>query len=138
MFLEDNISKGLIRKSKSTIYSPLVIVKKKNGENRICIDFRQLNTYVTMDYFGLPLIADILRDVEGHQWYSEIDLRAAYNQLRINKGKEYLTALLTLFGLFEYIVMLFGLCTFPSHFQRTIADVLEEKMGKGVRVYFAT
>ena len=95
---------------------PILFVRKKTGELRMCIDFRTLNANTKLDLFPIPRIADLLDKLGRAKYFSSFDLAAAYHQLRIAEGDEHKTAFVTPDGLYEYIVMPFGLTNAPSSF----------------------
>ena len=96
--------------------APILFVRKKTGELRMCVDFRMLNRNTVVDVFPLPRIVDILDKLATARVFSSIDLASAYHQVRIRPGDEYKTAFLTDQGLFEFVVLPFGLCNAPSTF----------------------
>ena len=114
---------------------PILFVCKKTGKLRMCIDFRSLNKNTTVDKFPLPRIADLLDKLGRAKYFSSIDLSAAYHQLRIAEGHEHKTAFITPQGLFEYVVMPFGLVNAPSSFQRAMHATFESDIGNFVLVY---
>jgi len=129
-YIKENLKKGFIRKSKSPAGAPVLFVVKKNGELRMVVDFRQLNLITIRDSYPLPLINDMLEHLAKGKIFSKLDLRSAYNLVRIKKGDEYKTAFTCKFGHFEYLVMPFGLKNAPAVFQHFINDVLEDVLGK--------
>ena len=115
---------GIIRRSKSPWASPLHVVAKKDGTFRPCGDYRQLNTLTVMDAYPLPNIKDILHGLNNTTIYSTIDLHKAYHQIPVAPDDIPKTAVITPFGLFEYIYMPFGLRSASQTFQRHIDTVL--------------
>lgn len=108
-YLEENLSKGFIRHSKSPAGAPILYVKKKNGSLRLCVDYRGLNRITTKIRYLLPLIGNLLDQLHSAKRFTKIDLRGAYNLVRIRPGDEWKTAFRTRYGHFEYRVMPFGL-----------------------------
>lgn len=98
--------------------SPIVLVKKKDGSLRVCVDYRQLNSMTRRDAFPLPRIEESLDALSGAKWFSTLDLASGYNQVPMAEKDKSKTAFCTAFGLFEFNRMLFGLCNAPSTFQR--------------------
>ena len=113
----ENLQSGFIRSSNSPAGAPILFVKKKDGSLRLCYDFRGLNRITRKDRYPLPRITDLLDALRKAQIYTKIDLRSAYNLVCIAKGDEWKTAFQTRFGLFEMLVMPFGLCNAPATFQ---------------------
>jgi len=106
-YIEENIKKGFIRKSKSPAGAPILFVRKKNGKLRLCVDYRRLNDLIIRDSYPLPLILDMLERLGKGKIFSKLDLRSAYNLVRIKSGDEYKTAFTCKFGHYEYLVMPF-------------------------------
>jgi len=134
-YIEENLAKGFIRKSKSPGGAPVFFVLKKNGELRMVVDYRHLNEITIRDSYPLPLINDMLEHLVNGKIFSKLDLRSAYNLVRIKKGDEYKTAFTCKYGHFEYLVMPFGLKNAPAVFQHFINDVLEDIIGVFVFCY---
>ena len=122
--IEEMLKKGIIRKSKSPWSSPVVFVPKKGGEIRFCIDYRKLNKVTKKDNHPLPRIDEMLDKFEGSQWFSSIDLASAYWQVEMDERDIEKTAFITSEGLYECLVMPFGLCNAPATFQRLMHEVL--------------
>jgi hypothetical protein len=125
-WLEENLRKGFIRPSSSPAASPVLFVKKPDGGLRFCVDYRGLNNITVKDRYPLPLIKESLNNLKGMRYFSKIDIVAAFNNVRVKEGQEYLTAFRTRFGLYESLVMPFGLTGAPATFQRFINDTLRE------------
>ena len=115
---------GIIRRSKSPWASPLHVVTKKDGTFRPCGDYRQLNNLTIMDAYPLPIIKDILHSLTGTTIYSTIDLYKAYHQIPVAPEDVQKTAVITPFGLYEYLFMPFGLRSAAQTFQRHIDSTL--------------
>ena len=128
-YIDVNLAKGFIRKSKSPAGAPVLFVPKKNGELRMCVDYRRLNDITIRDSYPLPLINDMLEHLSKGKIFSKLDLRSAYNLVRIKEGDEFKTAFTCKYGHFEYLVMPFGLKNAPAVFQHFINDVLEDILG---------
>src|SRR6266516_2250114 len=122
--IEEMLKKEIIRKLKSPWSSPVVFVPKKGGEIRFCIDYRKLNKVTKKDNHPLPRIDEMLDKFEGSQWFSSIDLASAYWQVEMNEKDIEKTAFITSEGLYESLVMPFGLCNALATFQRLMHEVL--------------
>ncbi|TKA54567.1 hypothetical protein B0A49_13613 [Cryomyces minteri] len=125
-YLDDNLQKGLIRDSSSPAASPVLFVKKPSGGLRLCVDYRALNAITVKNRYPLPLIRETLDRLSKAVVYSKFDIIAAFNRLRMAHGEEWKTAFRTRYGLFEYLVMPFGLANAPSSFQHYINSILHE------------
>lgn len=125
-YLEENLSKGFIRASKSSAASPVLFAKKSDGSLRFCVDYRALNEITRKNRYPLPLIDETLNRLRKAKYYTRLDLRWAFNLIRIRDGDEWLTAFRTRYGLFEYLVMPFGLTNAPATCQTFVNDTLRE------------
>ena len=134
-WLDENLAKGFIRPSSSHVTSPVLFVKKPGGGLRLCMDYRSLNDVSTKDRYPLPLIKETLNNLEGMKYFTKIDIISAFNNVRMKEGHEHLTAFLTRFGLFESLVMPFGLTGAPTTFQRFINDSLREYLDQFCSAY---
>ncbi|CCG84601.2 protein of unknown function [Taphrina deformans PYCC 5710] len=134
-YIDDNLSKGFIRQSSSPAGAPVLFVKKKDGSLRLCVDYRGLNAITIKDRAPLPLIKETFDCIRGSTVFTCLDLRGAYNLLRVAAGEEWRSAFRTRYGLFEYCVMPFGLCNAPATFQTMINDVLRPFLDHFVVVY---
>lgn len=124
IYLKDNLAKGFIQESTSPAAAPLHFVPKKDGSLRPVIDYRGLNNVTVKDRYTPPRIPDLIDRLQGAKIFTRLDLRGAYNLVRIKPGDEWKTAFRTRYGLYEYKVMPFGLCNAPATFQRLINTVL--------------
>ena len=118
--LQDMLDKHVIKRSASPYASPVVLVRKKSGAIRLCIDYRQLNTITIKDSFPLPRIDESLEAMEGARYFSSLDLSHGYFQVTMHPDSIPLTAFRVPWGLFEFQRMPQGLCNSPSTFQRTM------------------
>ena len=116
-FIKENLEKGLIKASSSPYSAPCFFVKKKDGSLRMCVDYRRLNAATKKNRYPLPLISELLRTLSQGKIFTTLDLRGAYNLLRIKEGHEEKSAFISKFGQFEFLVMPFGLANAPAQFQ---------------------
>ena len=129
------IKSGRIVHSTSPYSAPVVIIRKKNGTLRLCIDYRRLNAKTIKDAYPLPQIDFILDQFSGSQFFSTMDLSNGYWQIPINEADRPKTAFSTSLGHFEWTVMPFGLCNAPATFQRMMNLSFSEFIGKFVFIY---
>ena len=115
---------GVVQPSNSPWASPVVMVRKKDGTHRFCIDYRGLNAVTKADTFPLPRIDDLLDQLGESRYFSTLDLASGYWQIRVDPGSREKTAFVTPQGLFEFRVMPFGLMNAPAVFQRLMQRVL--------------
>ena len=113
----------------------MLFVPKKDGGLRLCVDYRGLNEITVKNRAPLPLIEEQLFLLRKARIYTKLDLRAAYNLIRVAKGDEWKTAFGTQLGLYEYLVMPFGLANAPAHFQSFINAIFRDIIGVYVVVY---
>lgn len=125
----------VIRESSSPYASPIVLVKKKDGSLRMCVDYRQLNNKTRKDAFPLPRIEESLDALTGARWFSTLDLASGYNQVPVAEKDRPKTAFCTPFGLFEWNRMPFGLCNAPSTFQRLMQRIFGHQQGQSLLLY---
>lgn len=133
--MEEMITKGIIEESQSPWVSPAVMVKKKDGTLRFCIDYRKLNNNTVKDSYPLPRIDDILDQLSGNSWFSTLDLKSGYWQLKIRPSDKEKTAFSFGKGLWQFTVMPFGLCNAPATFQRLMEKILHGIISKKCLVY---
>jgi hypothetical protein len=134
-WLDENLRKGFIRPSSSPITSPVLFIKKPGGGLRLYMDYRALNEVSVKDRYPLPLIKETLNNLEGMKYFIKINIISAFNNVRMKEGHEKLTAFLTRFGLFESLVIPFGLTGAPTTFQRFINDSLRDYLDQFCSAY---
>jgi hypothetical protein len=134
-WLEDNMTKGFIRQSSSPYAAPCVFVKKPDGGLRFCIDYPNINSKTVKNRYPLPLIKETLDLLAGARIYTLLDVRGAYNPVRVQKGDEHKLAFRTRYGLFEPLVMQFGTTNAPADFQGYINDTIREALDRFASAY---
>jgi hypothetical protein len=123
-FLDKNLAKGFIRTSVSPVASLVLFAKKPRGGLRFYIDYYALNTIIIKNRYPLPLIQETLARLSKAKIYTKLDVIAVFNRIRITERQEYLTAFNIYYGLYETLVILFGLSNIPITFQIYINKVL--------------
>jgi hypothetical protein len=134
-YLTENLAKGFVQHSKSPASAPILFVKKKDGSLRLCVDYRGLNKITKKNRYPLPLISSLLDRLCIGKIFTKLDLRGAYNLLRIHLDDEWKTAFRTRYGHFEYTIMPFGLTNARIVFQHLMNDIFREYMDECVVVY---
>lgn len=135
-YIDDNLKKGFIRRSESPAGAPVLFVPKKDSQKlRLCVDYRALNKVTVKNRCPLPLISETLDRLSTARIFTKLDLKGAYNLIRVAEGEEWKTAFRTRYGHFEYLVMPFGLTNAPATFQAYLNDVLRECLDTVVVIY---
>jgi len=134
-YIKENEDRGWIRRLKSRRASPIMFVKKKDGNLRLCADYRALNEVTKKDRHPLPLISEALDRLGGAKYFTKLDIKNAYQNIRIRGGDQWKTTFSPKLGTNEYLVMPFGLCNAPAAFQGWINEVLMEHIDMCCIVY---
>ena len=121
--------------SDSEWVSPLVIVPKKNGKWRVCVDYRSLNKATQKDHFPLPFIDQVLDSLAGKKFFSFLDGFSGYNQIRIAPQDQDKTTFTSPWGTFAYRVLPFGLCNAPATFQRAVIGIFSDMLNDSLEIF---
>ena len=133
--LREYVGNGWIRPSQSPYGAPILFVKKKDGTTRMCTDYRALNKITKKNVYPLPRIDELLDRLEGAKFFTKIDLRQGYHQIRIAEADVEKTAFRTRYGHYEYLVLPFGLTNAPATFMGLMNEVFRPLLDKSVVIY---
>jgi hypothetical protein len=128
--LTEMLEGGIIVPAKSPFGAPVLFQKKQDGSLRFCVDYRALNKITVKNRYPIPLIADCFDQLCRAKYYTKIDLRSGYWQVRIKAGDEHKTTCVTRYGAFEFKVMPFGLTNAPATFCTLMNQVLRDFLTK--------
>jgi hypothetical protein len=133
--IKELLKNKIIRPSLSPWAAPIVLVKKKTGETRLCVDYRKLNAITKKDSFPLPRIDDVLDLLVGQKFFSTLDMASGYWQIEIEEQSKEKTAFIVENNVYEWNRLAFGLTNAPGTFQRTMNNILQPVIGKICLVY---
>jgi hypothetical protein len=121
---------------KSPMASPVFFIKKKDGSLRLVQDYRALNAITIKNKYPLPLISELIEKLRGAKYFTKLDVRWGFNNVRMKEGDEWKAAFRTNRGLFEPLVMFFGLINSPATFQTMMNDIFRDLVAEGVVVVY--
>lgn len=133
--LQELLDAGVIHESESPFSSPVVVVRKKNGQVRLCIDYRKLNLQTVKDAYALPRMDNTFTAVSGSKWFSFLDLKSGYYQIEVNEADKPKTAFMCPLGFWEFNQIPQGATNAPSTFQRLMEKCMGDMNLKEVVVF---
>jgi hypothetical protein len=133
--LKKLLEQGFVRSSASPWDSPVLFVEKKYDTKRMCVDYRMLNSITIKKKYPLPRIEDLLDRIKKAKFFSKIDLRSGYHQMKIREQDIPKTAFTTLYGLYQFVVVSFGLTNAPAYFMNLMNKVFMEELDRFVVVF---
>ena len=133
--LDGYLASGFIRPSQSPYGAGVLFAKKHDGSMRLCVDYRALNSLTVKDSYPMSRIDEALDNMSGCAYFTKLDLRSGYHQIRVHDEHVSRTAFRTPFGSFEFLVMPFGLCNAPATFQRAMNQTFADALQSHVKVY---
>lgn len=133
--LLEMLKSGIIKPSESPYAFPVLLVRKKDGSWRFCVDYRQLNAQTIKNKHPMPIVEELIDELAGVQWFSKLDFRAGYHQLCIHLDDTHKTAFKTHSGLYEFLVMAFGLTNASASFQGVMNLIFAHLLRKGVIIF---
>jgi hypothetical protein len=131
-FLEEALATGRIRQSKSPLRVPVFFIKKKDGKLHFIQDYRALNAITRKNRYPLPLINDLIHRLKDARYFTKLDIRWGYNNVRIHEGNKWKAVFRTNRGLFEPLVMYFGLTNSLATFQTMMNEIFQDLITEGV------
>ena len=133
--IEVLLEQGWIRPSSSPFGAPVLFVPKKGGQWRMCIDYRALKKITVKSRYPLPKVKELMDRLHGARYFTKLDLYLGYHQIRLREEDIQKTAFVMRYGVFEYLVMPFGLCNVPTTFQRVMNTILRDGLDRFVLVF---
>ena len=134
-WLDRMVVEGKIQRSKSATRATILLVRKANGEFRLCVDYRGLNKVTLKNRYPIPLMSELKECLNRAKIFTKLDLKNSYHLICMAKGDEPKTAFRTRFGLYEWKVIPFGLCNTPATFQAMMDDLFHDMLDEGVVIY---